>query len=73
MAFEKRDLSGALFKNARKAKDSHPDYTGDCVIDGKEFYMSAWLKESKKGKFMSFAFTKKEAKQEPDLNEDIPF
>lgn len=38
--------SGALFKNDKKATDQHPDYTGNITIEGKEFYLSAWVNES---------------------------
>ena len=37
--------SGALFKNDKKEKPSHPDYQGDCTIRGRKFWMSAWIKE----------------------------
>ena len=37
---------GALFKNQKKATDQHPDYTGNINIDGKEYYLSAWVNES---------------------------
>jgi cytochrome b involved in lipid metabolism len=59
---DKRDMSGALFKNTKKEKDSHPDYTGNCTIDGKDYWISAWLKEGPKGKFYSFAFKAKDEK-----------
>lgn len=61
MAFEQRDNSGSLFKNERKEKDSHPDYTGNGMIDGKGFWFSAWIKKDRNGKaFMSLSFKPKE-------------
>ena len=59
---DKRDNSGALFKNQRKEADSHADYTGNCMIDGKEYWINAWLKEGANGKFFSFSFRPKEQK-----------
>lgn len=65
-----RDMSGILFKNNRKEKDSHPDYTGTATIDGTEYWMSAWLKDGQKGRFMSFAFTPKE--QQHHVGNGVP-
>lgn len=60
---EKRDNSGALFKNDRKEQDNHPDYTGQGMFEGKEFWINAWLKEGPKGKYFSFSFKPKEARR----------
>lgn len=51
---------GVLFKNDRKQSDNHPDYTGSINIDGAEFWLSAWIKQGKKGKFMSLSVKPKE-------------
>ena len=55
MAYEKRDMSGSLFKNDRKEKDTHADYRGEIRIDGKDYWLSCWIKEGKNGKFLSLA------------------
>jgi uncharacterized protein (DUF736 family) len=88
MSFEQRPNSGSLFKNDRKEKDTHPDYRGDALIDGKSYWVSCWRKESAKGtKYFSVAFKEKEARQEErpktlaekspqpagDFDDDLPF
>ena len=54
------NMRGVLFKNDRKEKDSHPDYKGSCEVNGVEMWMSAWIKEGAKGKFMSLSFEPKQ-------------
>lgn len=62
MAREQRDMSGILFKNNRKEKDTHPDRTGTAMIDGKMYWVKGWVKEGAKGPFMTLTFERQEAK-----------
>lgn len=62
MAYEKRDLTGSLFKNTKMMNDKSPTYTGSVIIDGVEYWQSAWVKESANGlKFFSQSFKRKDA------------
>ena len=54
------DNSGTISKNDRKVKDNHPDIRGKCTIDGREFWISGWLREGSSGKFYSLAFQPKD-------------
>ena len=68
---------GALFKNDRKEKDSHPNLKGSINIDGVEYWLSGWTKQTKSGdkmislsvqpKEQSSAKPAKQAKQAPQV------
>jgi hypothetical protein len=80
---QNKNNSGVLFRNSKKkfiptddgkkvpADDKEakkPDYTGDATIDGVDYWMAAWVKESQKqngAKYFSFAFTPKSVEVEP--------
>jgi uncharacterized protein (DUF736 family) len=74
--------SGALFKVEDKETDNHPDYRGEINAGGIDYWLSGWIKTSKKGtKFISFKLKPKEVKKvaadkaaEPiPFNDEIPF
>jgi hypothetical protein len=61
MAYEQRDLSGSLFKNEKREKDTHPNLTGTVMIGGVEYWASGWTKERSNGeKWISLSFKPKE-------------
>lgn len=70
------NLTGILSRNDRRQKDTHPEYTGQCEIDGKQFWISAFLKtagpQSKTPgrKFFSLSFKPKD--QQPARPQQQP-
>ena len=82
METTQRDNSGVLFKNDRKDKPTAPDYKGNVTVDGKPYWLSAWVKEGKTGKFMGLALSPKDEANTSspkkkssieDMESDIPF
>jgi hypothetical protein len=53
---------GILFKNDRKDSGQHPDYTGECQVRGASFWLSAWVRENKRGrKYLGLSLRPKHA------------
>lgn len=59
MAYEHREGSGSLFKNSRKQKNTHPDYQGECLINGQLYQIGGWIKEGKAGAWVSLSIQPK--------------
>lgn len=52
----KKENNGVLFKNEKKNSEKSPDYEGRINVNGKDYRLSAWIKESKAGKkYMSLS------------------
>jgi len=41
--------SGALFTNKNRKEEKHPNYTGKVNVEGKEYQVSGWIRETKTG------------------------
>lgn len=78
--------SGTLGRNKNKTQDNHPEYSGSAEIDGRAYWLSAWIKKGPDGnKFFSISFKPKDqqqssggsrpaqnSRQQPD-DDDTPF
>ena len=78
MAYQQRENSGALFKNAEKESPKHADYRGNLNVNGEEFWVSGWIKQSKNGvTYMSLSVKPKatavKAGARVDFNDEVPF
>ena len=49
MPYEQKDNSLNLFTNKFKKNSDQPDFTGDALVDGKEWKASAWKNKDKNG------------------------
>jgi hypothetical protein len=82
MAYEQKPNTGSLFKNHKKESEKHPTHAGSFNIEGTEYWINAWVNETKKGeKYFSLKVKPKEAQavkkeqptQEWEDEDSIPF
>ena len=87
--FEHKPGRGSLFKNDRREKETQPEYKGSMKDpEGREMWVSAWVEESKYGKYFSLSVQYKDdvdkkgmqqARQAAEpaqggfIDEDLPF
>jgi hypothetical protein len=86
VAYEQKDMTGALFRvpdNKRKS-ENWPTHEGSVIVEGRKYFLSAWVKEAKSGqKYFSLALKpadekpapngKPGAKGAPAVDDAIPF
>jgi len=53
---------GTLGKNKRREKDTHPEYSGKLNVEGREYWLSGWVREKDGEKFFSLSVKPKEPK-----------
>jgi len=87
MAYEQKDFSGVLFRNDKRGDDERqPQAKGSAVVDGVEYWVSAWTNTAKESgeKYQKLSFKRKEAvaapkakreerQEEPPADIDVPF
>jgi hypothetical protein len=83
--YEQKDNSGALFMNVDKRTENSPDYSGSIRIDGADWAIIGWKKNSKNGRsYLSLSVKRKEATSDSpqgskpfhpraDLDDAVPF
>jgi hypothetical protein len=80
MQTKKYDNSGILFRcDGEKDNERSRDYRGELIIGGREYWLSGWIKEGRKGKFLGLAVKPKDAPKSNDskvpveIGDEIPF
>lgn len=54
MSYTPKPGTGNLFKNDKKAKDTHPDYKGSLTLpDGSTMQLGGWIVQGANGKYLS--------------------
>lgn len=83
--YQIKDESGSLFRNKRREKETHPTHKGSAKIAGVEYWISAWVNESKSSgeKYFGLRFEAKEqqpgaqstapAQAQESFDDDVPF
>lgn len=77
------NMRGVLFPVEEKKTEKHPDYTGSFEIDGQEYRLAGWKRESRAGKiYLSLSISVKEREKKAPVNpvkrnsiydDEIPF
>lgn len=76
-----KEARGSLRRNNKKEKDTHADYRGSAMIDGRSYWIAGWVKTGETGdKWLSLSFKLKDDAQKPaeprteeGPDDEIPF
>ena len=69
---ENKDMTCVLFMVEDRASDKHPNLTGNVLIKGEKYYISAWSNTAKSGKkYISLKLNEEQKK--PKTDNDLPF
>jgi hypothetical protein len=86
MSFQHKPNSGSLWRNDKKETEKHPDHTGTLNVEGREYWLSAWVNDANGKKYFSLKVKPKDEQQRQaapppqqsapppgDFDDDIPF
>ena len=81
--YETKELDGALFRQEDRKGETSPTHSGNCKIDGVDYWISGWMNtaQSSGKKYLSLKFNKKDGQRqtspiedtEDDFDDDVPF
>ncbi len=65
---------GSIWRNEKKERDTHPDFTGSLNVAGVEYWVSAWKRKDgapAKAPALTFSVKPKEDRPAPSRNDDM--
>lgn len=63
---------GVLFPEQEKETDKHPDFTGNINVNGKDYRLAGWKRQTKTGgHFLSLAVSEKRVSESKSVPKDI--
>ena len=71
MTFQHKPDTGSLFKNDKREGRQDPDYRGSALVEGREYWLSAWINTAKKdgSKYMAIKLKAKDEQRAPAQND----
>ena len=80
MAFVHKENTGSVFKNDKRETETQPHGKGSALIDGVEYWVSAWTNVKDDNRYQSLKFSRKDENRAPnpspaeaDFDDDLPF